>query len=60
MNIANHGYGGLSADEVTMAFITAVSQDIVKKQKYGLPVARYDTESGQAYLENANGSRGCV
>ena len=57
VNTANQGFGGLSAEEVTMAFNTAVSQDIAKKQKYGLPVARYDTESGQAYLENADGSR---
>jgi len=50
-------FGGLSADEVSRAFDNAVKQDITKKQEKGLPVARYDTETGQAYLENADGTR---
>jgi DNA-damage-inducible protein J len=57
VNTDNQGVAGLSADEVTNKFNDAVKQDIVKKQKQGLPVARYDIESGRAYLENADGSR---
>jgi len=57
VNIGNQSTGGLDADEVTRVFNDAVNQDIAKKQKNGLPVARYDSESGQAYLENANGTR---
>ena len=60
VNTVNQGFGGLSADEVTKAFSTAVTQDIKNKQKRGLPVARYDKESGKAYLENADGSRDYV
>ena len=57
VNTGNQGFGGLSADEVTKAFNTAVIQDIENKQKRGLPIARYDKESGKAYLENADGNR---
>jgi addiction module RelB/DinJ family antitoxin len=57
VDTGNPGFVGLSADEVTGAFNNAVKQDIAKKQKKGLPVARYDAETGQAYLENADGSR---
>jgi addiction module RelB/DinJ family antitoxin len=57
VNADNQGFGGLSADEVTRAFNIAVKQDIAKKKKKGLPVAKYDTERGQAYLENADGTR---
>ncbi len=51
------GFGGLSAGEVTSAFTLAVNQEIAQKQQKGLPVARYDTASGRAYLENADGTR---
>jgi len=57
VNTGNQGFGGLNAGEVTSAFKKAVKQGIAKKRKKGLPVARYDTESGRAYLENADGSR---
>jgi len=53
----SQGFAGLSADEVSRAFNKAVEQDIAKKQKKGLPVPRYDTETGRAYLENADGTR---
>ena len=53
----NKGFGGLSAGEVTGVFKKAVKQSIAKKQKKGLPVARYDMKSGRAYLENADGTR---
>ena len=49
--------GGMSADEVSKVFNNAVEQDIAKKRRKGLPVARYDTETGRAYLENADGTR---
>jgi len=57
VNTGNQGVEGLSADEVTRVFKNAVKQDIAKKQEKGLPVARYDTETRQAYLENADGTR---
>jgi len=57
VNTGDQRFAGLSADEVTRAFNNAVEQDIEKKQKKGLPVARYDTETGRAYLENADGTR---
>jgi addiction module RelB/DinJ family antitoxin len=57
INTGNHGFGGLSADDVSKAFNNAVKQGIVIKQKKGLPVARYDTETKRAYLENADGTR---
>ena len=48
---------GLGVADITGIFNAAVAQDIERKQKKGLPIARYDTESGRAYLENADGSR---
>ena len=57
VNADNQGFTGISADEVTKTFKKAVKQDIAKKQNKGLPIARYDTKSGRAYLENADGSR---
>jgi DNA-damage-inducible protein J len=60
VNTGNQGVGGLSADEVTNAFKNVVRQDIAIKQKKGLPVARYDTKSGRAYLENADGTKDYV
>ena len=57
VNAGYQGIGGLSADEVTRVFNDAVKKDISKKQKKGLPVARYDTETRRAYLENADGTR---
>ena len=53
----NTGKDGLDAEKVTRAFNEAVKQEIAKKQKRGLPVARYDPESQRAYLENADGTR---
>ena len=51
------GFAELGVEEVTGIFKNAVKQEIANKQKKGLPVAGYDTESGRAYLENADGSR---
>ena len=57
VNIDTQGFGGLSSDEVTWAFNDIVKQDIIDKQKKKLPIARYDTESGRAFIENPDGSR---
>ena len=57
VNTGSQGLVGLNSDEITNAFNAAVKQDIAKKQKKGLPIARYEIESGRAYLENADGSR---
>jgi len=57
VNADNQGFGELSVEEVSDVFRKAVKQDIAKKQKKGLPIARYDKKSGRAYLENADGSR---
>jgi addiction module RelB/DinJ family antitoxin len=48
---------GLDVADITGIFNDVVAQDIEGKQKKGLPIARYDIESGRAYLENADGSR---
>ena len=48
---------GLSANEITNAFTNAVQDEIADKKQKGLPVAGYDTEKKQAYLENADGTR---
>ena len=57
VNTENQGPGSFNTDAVTMMFNKAVEQDIINKQKKRLPIARYDTESGRAYLEYANGTR---
>jgi len=49
--------GELNTEEVTEVFKKAVYQEIEKKQKKGLPIARYDVKSKRAYLENPDGSR---
>jgi len=48
---------GLSAADITKMFNDAVAKEIERKQKKGVPVARYDFESGRAYLENTDGSK---
>ena len=55
--ISAQGIKGLGDGEVSKAFSVAVTQDIARKQENGLPVARYDIKTKQAYLENADGSR---
>ena len=57
VNTAPQGVGGLNADEVTRIFNDAVKKELAKKQKNGLPIARYDTENKRAYLEAADGKR---
>ncbi len=53
----NQRFDSLNTDEIASAFTRAVHQEIAENQQKGLPVARYDTASGRAYLENADGSR---
>jgi len=48
---------GNTPAEITSAFISAVDEELEKKQHNGYPVARYDTVSRQAYLEVAEGER---
>ena len=52
------GFGhGLSAGYVTSAFNAAVANDIKANQQKGLPIAGYDVDKKQAYLESADGTR---
>jgi len=52
------GFGiGLTTDDITSVFTSAVESEIADKIRRGLPVARYDIESKRAYLEYADGSR---
>ena len=52
------GFGhGLSAEQVTSSFSTAVQHNIRTNQANGLPVAKYDSKKNQAYLELADGTR---
>jgi len=58
VSVASSGFGrGLSADDITDAFNTAVLDGIKVKQKKGLPVAKFDADKRQAYLEFADGLR---
>ena len=57
INTDKHGIGGLGTNEITQSFNDAINQDIAQKKARGLPIARYDTKSGRAFLENADGSR---
>jgi DNA-damage-inducible protein J len=57
VNTDNQEFAGLSAEEVTRTFNKAVKQDIAKKRKKKLPIARYDAKTKRAYLENADGTR---
>jgi len=50
------GYG-YSANDITTAFSETVQNEITEKKQNGFPVARYDAEKKQAYLENADGTR---
>ena len=57
VNTVTQGIAGLNTEQITEAFRESVRQDINRKQQKGLPIARYDTSSNRAYLENADGSR---
>ena len=52
------GFGhGLSADYITTAFNAAVANDTKASRHNSLPIAGYDVDSKQAYLESADGTR---
>lgn len=51
------GPAGYSADEITDLFTASVKREIARKQQTGLPIARYDVENKQAYLEYPDGKR---
>ena len=44
-------------EDITNAFISAVDNEITKKQNNNYPIARYDIVTKQAYLEVADGTR---
>jgi len=48
---------GYTSSDITSAFETAVNHEISQSQQKGFPVARYDTDKKQAYLEAADGTR---
>jgi len=48
---------GLSPSYVTSAFNAAVSNDVRVNQQNGLPIAGYDADKKQAYLEYTDGTR---
>ena len=46
-----------SSNDITNAFKIAVQNEISSKQQNGFPIARYDSEKRQAYLETPDGTR---
>jgi len=46
-----------SENAISGAFAAAVEEETRKNQQKGLPIARYDAEKKQAYLEVPNGAR---
>ena len=48
---------GISDDELTRRFIEAIRLENEEKKVKGVPVAGYDTEKGQSYIEYADGRR---
>ena len=58
ISVKNCGFGsGYSAREITDNFTATVQDDIAVNQQKGFPVARYDADKRQAYLESADGTR---
>ena len=48
---------GISDDELTRRFVEGVRKEIEERRKLGLPVALYDSSTGRAYSEYADGTR---
>jgi addiction module RelB/DinJ family antitoxin len=48
---------GFSANHISNAFNTVVQDDIKAKQQKRLPIAKYDKNKRQAYLEFADGTK---
>lgn len=58
VSAAGAGFGaGLSANDITSAFNTAVHGSIRTHQQNGFPIAKYDTVEKKAYLEFADGKK---
>ena len=50
------GYG-LSANDISALFTAAVREDITNYKIKGHPIAKYDVDKKQAYLEASDGTR---
>jgi len=48
---------GYTSAEITNAFEAAVQQSIEENERAEVPIARYDAERKQAYLEHSDGTR---
>ena len=48
---------GISDEELTLRFKESIRLDEEERRIKGLPVARYDDETGKAYLEYPDGRR---
>ena len=46
-----------SADDITRAFTAVVQNEAYENRCKGFPIARYDADKQQAYLETADGTR---
>jgi len=58
VSLKRTGFGaGYSADDITNAFTKIVEGEIAENQQKGFPVAKYDADKKQAYLESADGKR---
>ena len=56
--VSESGFGyGLSANSISDVFNTAVQNAVNTNQQKGLPIAKYDRNKKQAYLELADGTR---
>ena len=57
-SIKSTGFGhGLTADDITDAFNVSIANDIRANRQRGLPIAGYDADKKQAYLESTDGTR---
>jgi len=58
ISVKNAGFvNGYPVNDITESFTAIVHNDITENKKKGFPVARYDEEKKQAYLETADGTR---
>ena len=58
ISVKNTSYGlDYTANEITNNFKSIVEKDIAENKKKGFPVARYDADKKQAYLESSDGKR---
>ena len=58
VSLRNNTFGyGYSENDVTNAFQDAVQDAVIEKKRKGFPIAKYDKNKKQAYLEAADGKR---